>query len=462
MMAMSGEGLRAAEEKMRGAGQPEAAILAFRRAYERLEGGESGIISSDALEPVPDVPALGQLPPADPDQALAEVVVIKLNGGLATTMGLRGPKSLVQAKDGKTFLDIIVGQTLTLRRRYGIRLPLLLMNSQATQADTEAALARYPELGAGLEVSFLQSMIPKLESESLAPVSWPQAPELEWCPPGHGDVYGALHRSGALDRLLDEGFRYAMISNIDNLGAWVQPEIAAHLADRRIPYLMEAVQGTESDRKGGHLAGRRSDGQLILREIAQTAPQDEESFRDYRRWRYYNTNSLWVDLHVLAETMSASGGVLDLPVIVNRKTVDPRDPTSSSVIQLESAMGAAIQSFPGAQLLCVPRSRFVPVKTTNDLLVLRSDVYRLTDEMVVQPVPEREGQLPFVELDKRFYRVLEEFEAHFPGGAPSLRQANRLVVDGDVRFGAGVVIRGSVHIQTDEPLAIEDGAVLTG
>ena len=100
----------------------------------------------------------------------------------------------------------------------------------------------------------------------------------------------------------------------------------------------------------------------------------EESFRDYRRWRYYNTNSLWIDLEAIAARF-ADGGTLELPVIVNHKTIDPRDPSSTPVVQLESAMGAAIGSFPGAALLEVPRSRFVPVKTTDDLLLLRSDVF---------------------------------------------------------------------------------------
>jgi UTP--glucose-1-phosphate uridylyltransferase len=462
MRPMSSDGLRQAEEKMRAAGQPEAAIRAFARAYERLVAGESAFIRSQDLEAAQDVPTLGDLPQADPGEALRDVVMIKLNGGLATTMGLRHPKSLVQAKEGKTFLDIIVGQTLNLRRNYGIRLPLLLMNSQATRADTEQALARHPELDVGLPITFMQSIVPKLDAETLAPASWPPDQAVEWAPPGHGDVYAALQRSGILDRLLEEGFRYAMISNIDNLGAWVQPDIAAHVQRERIPFLMEVIEGTESERKGGHLARRRSDGQLILREVAQTAPEDEASFRDYRRWRYYNTNSLWLDLRVLSEVLSASDGVMDLPLIVNRKTVDPRDPDSTPVIQLESAMGAAIGSFAGAQLLCVPRSRFVPVKTTNDLLVLRSDVYTLTDQMVVQPVPEREGKLPFVELDKRVYRVLEQFERRFPQGPPSLRQAERLEVEGDVTFGAGVVVRGAVHLHAAEPMRIDDRAVLEG
>ena len=161
------------------------------------------------------------------------------------------------------------------------------------------------------------------------------------------------------------------------------------MAREQIPFLMEVVEGTEADRKGGHIARRRADGQLVLRETAQTPPEDEESFRDYRRWRYYNTNSLWVDLRALADTLDERGGVLELPLIVNRKTVDPRDSDSTPVIQLESAMGAAIESFAGAALLLVPRTRFAPVKTTDDLLVLRSDAYRLATSCVVEPVPER-------------------------------------------------------------------------
>jgi UTP--glucose-1-phosphate uridylyltransferase len=275
-------------------------------------------------------------------------------------------------------------------------------------------------------------------------------------------VYGALRRSGLLATLLDEGFRYAMISNSDNLGALVEPRIPAYMAAADVPFLMEVVEGTEAERKGGHLARRRADGQIVLRESAQTAPDDEESFRDYRHWRYYNTNNLWVDIPALAKKLEQTDGVLELSLIVNHKTVDPRDRSSPAVVQLESAMGSAIQSFEGARLLCVPRTRFVPVKTTNDLLTLRSDVYEISDGMIVWPVPERVGDLPYVDLDKRFYAVLEEFERRFPRGAPSMREAQRLVVHGDVTFGSDVVVRGEAELEADEPLRIDDGAVLGG
>jgi UTP--glucose-1-phosphate uridylyltransferase len=459
---MSATALQAAEEKMRAAGQPEEAIRGFANAYERLVGGESGLLPTSELEPASGVPALEEL--ADPDgaEALQHVVVIKLNGGLATTMGLRSPKALVEAREGRSFLDIIIGQTLALRRRHDVRLPLVLMNSEATHAQTLEALADRSDLNGDLPIEFMQSMIPKLDAETREPVSWPDEPSLEWCPPGHGDVYGALRRSGLLATLLERGFRYAMISNSDNLGATLDARVAGFVAAEEIPFLMEVIVGSEAERKGGHIARRKSDGQLVLREVAQTPPEDEDSFRDFRHWRYYNTNNLWVDLRVLADRLERGDGVLELPLIVNRKTVDPRDSSSPEVLQLESAMGAAIGTFEGAQLLCVPRSRFVPVKTTNDLLVMRSDVYSVTDDLFVEPIPERAGRLPFVDLDSKFYKLLDEFEERFPHGPPSLRDAERLVVQGDVTFGDGVVVRGAVEMREEEPMRIDDGAVLGG
>jgi UTP--glucose-1-phosphate uridylyltransferase len=452
---------RAVEDKMRAAGQSEQAIRSFCSALRRVQAGAQTLMPNAELEPVGDVASLAELPEGDGSRALAHLAVVKLNGGLATTMGLTCPKSLIEARDGRSFLEIIVGQTLALRRRHRVSLPLVLMDSDVTRAETLYALSRQPELSTdGLELDFLQSMVPKLDALTLAPVSWPASPALEWCPPGHGDVYGALSGSGMLEALRERGFRYAVISNSDNLGATVDPRIAAYIEAERIPFLMEVVLGTEADRKGGHIARRRSDGQLVLREIAQTPSDDEESFRDFRRWRYYNTNTLWVDLAALAERVGGDGRTLELPVIVNRKTVDPRDGSSPPVVQLESAMGAAIGSFPGARVLLVPRTRFVPVKSTDDLLVLRSDVYTLSAELDVVAAPELGGELPYVELDKRYYRLLDEFEARIPDGPPSLRDARRLVVHGDVTFGAGVVVRGEVGLDAPEPIRIEPGTVL--
>jgi len=456
-------GAAAVERKMRAAGQDEEAVQSFLAARARLLHGAPALIFSDELDGVEDVPELGELPEELERSALEQVAIIKLNGGLATTMGLRQPKSLLQAREGKSFLELIVGQVRALRARHRITLPLVWMNSEATREPTLRALGELGELAgdatkSGVPVDFLQSMVPKLDAATLAPVSWPADPALEWCPPGHGDVYGALRRSGMLATLLERGYRYAMISNADNLGAALDERIVSHIHARRIPFLMEVVKGTEADRKGGHIARRAADGRLVLRETAQVPPGEEGSFRDFRRWRFYNTNTIWIDLRALDELLAQRHGVLALPLIVNRKTVDPRDPSSTPVVQLESAMGAAIESFPGAALLLVPRGRFIPVKTTDDLLVLRSDVYRLTEHLQLQRVTDP----PYVELDPRYYRLVEAFEARFPAGPPSLRQASRLVVRGDVTFGAGVVVRGAVELEAPKPLKLPDGTVLDG
>jgi UTP--glucose-1-phosphate uridylyltransferase len=451
----------AATEKMREAGQSEAAIRHFVSAIERVQGGAATLIPSSELEPVPDVPLFDELPSVDAAAVLERLAIVRLNGGLATSMGLQQPKSLLEARDGRTFLQVIIGQTLALRRRYGVRLPLILMNSEATRDPTLAALD--PQIATPeLAPDFLQSMVPKLDAETMLPARWPAAPALEWCPPGHGDVYASLFGSGMLEALMDQGFRYVMISNSDNLGAVVDPRIVGHMVREQIPFLMEVVLGTAADRKGGHLARRLSDGQLVLRETAQTPPEDEESFRDFKRWRYYNTNSLWIDLEALAARF-VDGAPLELPVIVNRKTVDPRDADSPKVLQLESAMGAAIGSFPGARLLQVPRSRFVPVKTTDDLLLLRSDAYRLGDEFRVEPAPETGGRQPFIALDKQYFGLIDGFDQRLADGPPSLREAERLVVKGDVSFGAGVVVRGDVELEApDGGMRIADGTVLGG
>jgi UTP--glucose-1-phosphate uridylyltransferase len=259
-----------------------------------------------------------------------------------------------------------------------------------------------------------------------------------------------------LDALLDRGYRYAFVSNADNLGAVLDPGLLAWFAAEEAPFAMEVVVGTELDRKGGHIARRREGGRLVLRETAQA--DDPESFRDFRRWRYYNSNNLWMDLRAMAALLDAGDGVIDLPLIVNRKRVDPRDPASPEVIQLESAMGAAIGAFDGARAVCVPRTRFAPVKTTDDLLVLRSDVYRLADDARV----ERAGDEPFVALDPAHFATVAAFEQRFPAGPPSLARCERFVVRGDVTFGAGVVARGSVEIEAPEgeALRVPDGAVL--
>jgi UTP--glucose-1-phosphate uridylyltransferase len=449
------DGLQASIDKMRVEGVGEEAIATFAHYYEQLREGASGMLPESEIEPVDDITVLDDLPDADPG-VLDAAVVIKLNGGLGTSMGMTRAKSLIEAKDGLTFLDIIVGQVLGLRERFGARVPLVLMNSFATRDDSLAALERHPEIAADVPLDFLQNKVPKIAADDLQPASWPDDPSLEWAPPGHGDLYTALVTSGMLDELRSQDYRYAFVSNSDNLGAVLEPRILSWVAREAIPFVMEVARRTEADRKGGHIARRRDDG-LVLRETAQTPEEDLEKLQDVGRHRYVNTNNLWVDLEALRATLDARDGVLGLPIIVNRKTVDPSDSSSPAVVQLETAMGAAVGVFEGARALHVSRRRFAPVKTTSDLLALRSDAYVLRDDSRVELSPEREDP-PVIDLDSDYYKLIGDFEARFPAGAPSLVECERLSVSGDVTFGRGVVVRGAVTVEG--PAKIADSAVL--
>jgi UTP--glucose-1-phosphate uridylyltransferase len=457
---LNDSGLALCIEKMGRDGVAEEAIQSFTHYYQRLTAGETGLVMESEIDPLGDLPEASDLPIHASRDILDQFVVIKLNGGLATSMGMTKAKSLVAVAADQTFLDIIARQVLALRRRTGARLPLVLMNSFHTRSESLAALARHPGISSDVPLDFVQNKEPKLRADDLTPVDWPTDRSLEWCPPGHGDLYTALVSSGLLATLLQRSYRYAFVSNSDNLGATLDTRIAGWFGARRVPFLAEVCRRTEADRKGGHLARLRESGGLVLRESAQTHRVDVGAFQNVARHRYFNCNSLWLDLRVLAKVMADRKNVLGLPLIINRKTVDPGDPASVEVVQLETAMSAAVGVFEGAELVRVPRSRFAPVKTTSDLLVIRSDAYQLTCEADLRLTAERSGRPPLVSLDDQFFKLLPDFEARFSNGAPSLLGCDELRVRGDVTFGANVVCLGSVEI--DGPARIPDGAILGG
>ena len=448
-------------QRMADEGLPDIFIAHFAHYYDKLLRGDDGLIAEGDIRPVRSLDNAERLSPrleAVGREAVGRTVIVKLNGGLGTSMGLTGPKSLLVVKEGLTFLDIIARQAIE------IGAPLLLMNSFATDAQSLAVLGRYPRLRRDhLPLSFCQHKQPKVNAGTFGPADWPDDRELEWCPPGHGDLYTALVTSGMLDRLLRAGYEYAFVSNADNLGAVLDPFILGYMADKGLPFLMEVADRTAVDRKGGHLA-RRPDGGLLLREIAQCPAGDLPAFQDIDRHRYFNTNNLWLHLPTLRQTLVANNYELDLPMIRNRKTVDPRDPDSTPVYQLETAMGSAIAVFEGAEAIRVPRSRFAPVKKTDDLLAVRSDAYQLTPDFRVVLARERRGRPPAVELDDN-YRLVDDLDCRFPAGAPSLRDCVSLCIEGPFVFGPGVVARGKVAfrnltgqcIPVPAGLAVADG-----
>jgi UTP--glucose-1-phosphate uridylyltransferase len=458
---MSDEGLEQARRKMEAAGVDPVAIDVFAHYYRLVESGETGMVPESTIEPL-DMEALADVDVSDEvaREAIGTTVVVKLNGGLGTSMGMDRAKSLLEAHEGLSFLDIIARQVLALRKEYDARLPLILMNSFRTSADTMAALAPYDDLAVdGLPLEFLQNKEPKLRADDLTPVTWEADPELEWCPPGHGDIYTALRGTGLLQGLIDAGYKQVFVSNSDNLGAVPDARVAGWFAQSGAPFAIEAVRRTPSDRKGGHFAVRRSDGRVVLRETAQTLDEDKEALADLSRHRFMSTNNLWFDLEAMRDELDRRDGILGLSMIKNTKTVDPADSRSPEVIQIETAMGAAIEVFEGARTIEVGRERFVPVKTTNDLLVLRSDCYHLSDGYVLLQQPEK---VPYVDLDSSHYKLVADFDRRFPEGVPSMRRATSLVVRGDWTFGKGVTLAGEVELDTPADGAghVEAGAAL--
>lgn len=420
-------------------------INTFTHYYKQTLAGVTGLIYERDIQPVrpgeiEDARNLTNYSKAG-KSALKNAVRIFLNGGLGTSMGLTGPKSLVEARGGKSFLEII------LRRTENSNITMALINSYNTYEETMAALSYLKP--SKFPLMLIQNKFPKILQKNYSPVSWPQDPKLEWNPPGHGDLYSVLYESGTLQKFLNEGIQYAFISNSDNLGARMDESLLGYFVNHQFPFMIEVAERTPADVKGGHIA-RNKNGRLILREVAQCPKDELEVFQDIRRYRYFNTNNIWINLKSLKKYLDKEKIIL-LPMICNPKTLDPRDKSSPPVFQIEAAMGAALSLFQGATAVIVPRSRFFPVKTCNDLLALRSDflVHTQNHGQIINPERKVVGNPDIIKikLDPEFYGKVDDLDERFSQGVPSLVNCESLIVEGDVRFEKNVTIRGSVCIK---------------
>ncbi len=402
-------------QKMRDAGLPARVIADFLYYRQLALAGESGYLSEAEIEPLSsqDLVSYKSLPPSSAAHQ-AKAVIIKLNGGLGTSMGLEKAKSLIEVKDGLNFLDIIVKQLLSSSQN----LPLVFMHSFATAADSREYLRKYDQrLPQSLPPDFLQNSYPRLKAESLALCDFADD-TLNWSPPGHGDIYTALVVSGLLQKFLDAKIDYAFISNSDNLGASFDAQIGQYFAQSGLDFMMEVCSRTPMDKKGGHLA--KKDGKIVLRELAQTRQQDLPEFQNIAKHKYFNTNNLWVNLHSLRKM-----GEFRLPLIVNPKTVQGQE-----VVQLETAMGSAISVFGKSKAMLVPRTRFMPVKKTSDLLLMRSDFFDLQADFSLSACRD---DLPQIEVNPKFYGTLAQLEEKVRI-VPSLRECRKLRLKNDYLF----------------------------
>ncbi|GMH43066.1 hypothetical protein BSKO_10988 [Bryopsis sp. KO-2023] len=443
------------EKKMRDAGLSESAIKAFKGNYEQLTSGATGLFPENEIAPVESLPNLDDMKLEEGiklDELLAQSAVLKLNGGLGTSMGLEKAKSLLPLKEGKTFLDFIANQIKHTRATYKSDVKFILMNSFSTSADTKEFLSKsHGDLLKEPYIELMQNKSPKVDAETMEPATYEPNPDAEWCPPGHGDIYISLVGSGMLDSLIKDGVKYLFVSNSDNLGATLDLKLLSFFAASDKAFLMEVCERTASDKKGGHLCVRKKDNRIMLRESAMCPDEDKPHFENIEKHKFFNTNSLWVNLPKLKATMEKEGGVLPLPMIKNKKTVDPRDSSTSKVFQLETAMGSAIECFDDAGAVVVPRSRFAPVKTCSDLFSLRSDAYTVTPEHTVVLAGEKG---PLVKLDDKFYKLVDKMEA-LVKAPPSMRECTSLTVKGSILFAPGVLFKGDVKLENDSSQPVE-------
>jgi len=385
---------------------------------------------------------------------LQKLAVVKLNGGLGTSMGCKGPKSIIPIRNDLTFLDLTVQQIEHLNKTYEADVPLILMNSFNTDEDTAKIIKKY----AGFKVrilTFNQSKYPRFEKETLLPLAHDVNGENKdaWYPPGHGDFYQSFANSGLLADMISEGRSICFVSNIDNTGAVVDVNILNQMDVSGDEFIMEVTEKTMADVKGGTLV--QYENKLRLLELAQVPKEFVEEFKSVRKFNVFNTNSIWVDLNAVQRVMDE--GTLDMEIIVNPKTTDD----GVQVIQLEIAVGAAMKCFEKCKGIKVPRSRFLPVKKTDDLLLIKSNLYTLQNG-VLKMSPERQfGTTPLVKCGAKNFSKVKEFMTRFPT-IPDVLELNHLTVSGDVNFGRNVVLKGTVIVIANhgDRIDIPDGAVL--
>jgi len=397
--------------------------------------------------------------PDDIAASLNKLAVVKLNGGLGTSMGCKGPKSLISVRNENTFLDLTVQQIEHLNKAFNADVPLVLMNSFNTDEETKKILQKYKHHRVHIH-TFNQSRYPRINKESLLPVAKTMKMNGEtadaWYPPGHGDIYTSFYNSGLLDKLITEGKEYIFVSNIDNLGATVDLFILRHLmsqpADKRCEFIMEVTDKTRADVKGGTLI--QYDNHLRLLEIAQVPKAHVDEFKSVTKFKIFNTNNLWISLPAIKRLHEKNA--MDLEIIVNPKTLEG----GLNVIQLETAVGAAIKSFDNALGVNVPRSRFLPVKTSSDLLLVMSNLYSLDNGSLTMSKEREFPSTPHVKLGSSFTKV-QQFLARFEN-IPDMLELDHLTVSGDVTFGKNVSLKGTVIIIANhgDRIDIPAGAML--
>lgn len=429
-------------------------IEQFGELYNRLLSSKDhkidwNKIDTPSSDSILDYESLDEVDEKTIPALLSELTVCRLNGGLGTSMGCVGPKSAIEVKNGLSFLDLIVDQIQTLNQKYGSSVPLVLMNSFNTDQDTQKIIGKYNGM---LPIyTFQQNRFPRLRNDSLLPLSKQRFGNRCSYPPGHGDFYQSIMRTGVLDQLIKAGKKYMFIANADNLGASVDLRILNQMKKTGAPFIMEVTEKSRADVKGGTLI-RTQNRSLRLLELAQVPKDYVEEFKSIKKFKMFNTNNIWINLQELKKKLQ--NNTLHLDVIVNKKNLD-----QLPIIQLETAIGSGINNFEGSLAVKVPRVRFVPIKKTDDLLLVQSNLFVFENGVLMKNPDRQFGGIPLIRLGDQFQSV-EAYQERFKS-IPDILELDLLTVVGNVYFGKDITLRGNVILVCERgELHIPDNSLL--
>ncbi|KAI0320904.1 UTP--glucose-1-phosphate uridylyltransferase-domain-containing protein [Amylostereum chailletii] len=393
---------------------------------------------------------------ADPT-ALNRLAVLKVNGGLGTSMGMTGAKSALEVKDDMTFLDLTVRQIEHLNTTHKVDVPLILMTSFNTHDDTLRIIKKYANQQLRI-TTFNQSRYPRIFKETLLPCPKSSGDDKKnWYPPGHGDLYNALLHSGVLDQLIADGKEYLFVSNSDNLGAVVDQGILQHMIDSQAEFIMEVTDKTKADIKGGTLVDY--EGSIRLLEVAQVPSEHMEDFKSgmtgAKSALEVKDDMAFLDLTVRQIEHLNTTEKVDVPLILMTSFNTHED--TLRIIKKYANQQLRITTFNQSRYPRILKETLLPApKSANDdkknwYPPGHGDLYNAL---------LHSGTTPVIKLGDHFKKI-QQFQKRFKK-IPKILELDHLTVTGDVYFGRNVTLRGTVIVVANEGQRIDipDGCIL--
>lgn len=313
-----------------------------------------------------------------------KICIIKLNGGLGTSMNCDRPKSLINVKNNMTFLEITLNQIREIQKKYQINLKVILMNSFYTHQETEEFIKNIDDIDI---TCYEQSKFIRINKKTNE--VFDGSKQEHFYPPGHGDLFQSLYDKNILEKLIEDKYEYLFVSNIDNLGSTINFRILDNIIQNDIDYCLETTEKTKHDIKGGTII--EYDNKHMIFEIAQCHP---DNLNEFMNFKYFNTNNVWCKIKSIYNLVKTHDYLKNIDLIINPKKLN-QDNNEIECIQLEFAIGSLIKFFDKTQFINVSRKRFIPVKNLSDLLLIMSNLYELNDRYKLKLMT---NEIPIIQI----------------------------------------------------------------